>query len=143
FSAFNFFAVLRHAGDPCSEGQQLRRGLALPLALEVDHDGLLVILVANHIDQGAEGLAVAVVDVVSGTHGLVEGNSSGSVGRVRFDALVGETHFPVEMHVVKGHAAPSVALAMAARATVYGSPFRMSSSMQLDSPFRVSIWSRR
>src|SRR5262249_24389816 len=50
---------------------------------------------------------------------------------------------PLGPDVVAGHAAPPVALAMAARADAYSSPFRMSSSMQLDSPFRVLISSRR
>ena len=67
------------------------------------HAELLALPNASAIDLDGKGFASAVVDVVSSSYGLVEGNSCGGGDRVRFNAFVREMHFAVDMHVVKGH----------------------------------------
>src|SRR6516225_5044214 len=100
-------AILLRIGQvidqPLQRRQQLRRGLAQPLRLEVNGDGLLAGVVADHIHQGGEGFAVAVVDAVGGGRVKVAGLRGGFLWGGGLDAREEQPHFPVSMNVVEGH----------------------------------------
>src|SRR5262249_42095566 len=90
-----------------------------------------VLVVPNHIDQGTQVIAVAVLDLVGVVGQLVGGDTGGLLGRGSLDAGEIQPHFTIDMHVVKRHGYLQsqswlVALAIAARAF-----FRASSSPSL------------
>ena len=78
--------------------------MALPIGLEIDDPGFLVVLVSLHVHEGRKALALAIIDAVGVARRLV-GDGSGSVGRLRLDAAESDPHFAVNMHVVGRHRA--------------------------------------